>query len=114
MERDRGVGREVIIRAIESALKTATARHLDCNENDIRVAIDRKSLVVKTFRKLVVSADDTGPTLISLAKARRIKPDAVSGDEIEIPIAAESIGIFKRIFLVSCVLRSAVFGRTVE
>ena len=58
MERDRGVGREVIIRAIESALKTATARHLDCNENDIRVAIDRKTLVVKTFRKLVVSNDD--------------------------------------------------------
>ena len=92
MERDRGVSREVIIRAIESALKTATARHLDCNENDIRVAIDRKTLVVKTFRKLVVSSDDTGPTLISLAKARRIKPDAVAGEEIEIPIAAESIG----------------------
>ncbi len=92
LERDRGVSREVIIRAIESALKTATARHLDCNENDIRVAIDRKTLVVKTFRKYVVSDDDTGPTLISLAKARRLKADAAPGDEIEEPIRAESIG----------------------
>ena len=92
LERDRGVSREVIIRAIESALKTATARHLDCSEDDIRVTIDRKSLVVKTFRKFVVSDDDVGPTLISLRKARRLKPDAVPGDEVEIPIAAESIG----------------------
>ena len=88
----RGVSREIIIRAIESALKTATARHLDCNESDIRVSIDRKTLVVNTFRKFIVSDDDVGPTLISLAKARRLKADAAPGDEVEQPIRAESIG----------------------
>ena len=63
-------------------MKTATARHLDCNESDIRVSIDRKTLVVNTFRKFIVSDDDVGPTLISLAKARRLKADAAPGDEV--------------------------------
>ena len=93
LERDRGVSREIIIRAIESALMTVTSRHLDCNEGDIRVSIDRKSLVVKTFRKFVVGdGSDVGPTIVTLAKARKFKPDAVVGEEVEIPIPAESIG----------------------
>lgn len=92
LERDRGVSREIIIRAIESALKTATSRHLDCNEDDIRVFIDRKSLVVKTFRKYVVSDTDVGPAIITLAKANKIKPGSEIGDAIEVPIPAESIG----------------------
>lgn len=92
LERDRGVSREVIISAIEAALRTSTARHLGCSEDDIRVNIDRRTLSVNTYRKYAVSDDDTGPTLITVAKARRVNPLARAGDEVEVPIPATIIG----------------------
>lgn len=92
MERERGLNREVIIRAIESAIETVTARNLGCVLDDIRVQIDRKKLNVSAFRKFVVSDDDVGPTIISSAEARKINPTAVLGDVVEKQIPTNIIG----------------------
>lgn len=92
MERERGLNRELIIRAIESAIETVTSRYLGCALEDIRVQVDRKKLNVKAYRKFVVSDDDTGPTIISLEKARKVSPTAVLGDEVEVEIPPNIIG----------------------
>lgn len=91
MERERGVGREVIIEAIEGALEAAARKSIGIT-GDMRVNIDRKTLTIKAFQKMIVSEDDYGPNLISLRKARDIKPDAVAGEEIEVELPPERIG----------------------
>ncbi len=51
MESERGVEREVIIRAIELALESASEK-VGMQEEDLRVAIDRNSFEMKAFRRL--------------------------------------------------------------
>lgn len=51
METDRGVEREVIIRAIELALESASEK-VGVQEEDLRVAIDRNTFQMKAFRRL--------------------------------------------------------------
>lgn len=91
MERDRGVNRELIIRAIESALESVVAKKLDC-VGFLRVEINRKSLTIKAFRTYDVSDTEEGPSFITLEKAREIKPDAVLGERFEKEIPPSIIG----------------------
>ena len=91
MERERGVSRELIIQAIESALEAASRRSLGI-AGDMRVTIDRKTLAVKGFQTVTVSEDETGPEMVSLRKAREIKPDAMPGEEIEVELPPTQIG----------------------
>ena len=51
MESERGVEREVIIKAIESALQSVAEKD-DDGEDDLRIAIDRKTFAMKAFRML--------------------------------------------------------------
>lgn len=91
MERERGVSRELIIQAIESALEAAARKSLGVADG-VRVDINRKTLAIKAFQTLTVSDDDSGPNLISLRRARDLKPDAVVGEEIEIELPHTQIG----------------------
>jgi len=50
MENERGVEREVIIRAIESALQSATEK--EGEDDGLRIAIDRKTFAMKAYRTL--------------------------------------------------------------
>lgn len=93
LERDRGLNRETIIRAIESALRTAMSRHLGCGEDAVRVALDRKTLSVNTFRKYTICEGSVATDgCFPIVKARRLKSDAYVGGEIEVPVPASSIG----------------------
>ena len=76
-ERDRGVGREQIIRAIELALEKVFGNAFKC-PGLVRVQIDRKRLAVKAFRKVTVSDTDIGPAFIPVVKARRVRPERPS------------------------------------
>ena len=91
LERDRGVNREVIIQAIETALLSAAHKSMGVT-NDVRVEIDRKTLQVKAFDTLTASDDDTGPGFLSMRKAREIKPDVQPGDAVEVAIPPEKLG----------------------
>ncbi len=91
IERERGVERESVLTAIESAIKQA-ASHNPGVTNDLRVVINRKDLSLHVYDTMVVSNEETGTGFISLARARRIKPDAVEGDAIEIEMPAARLG----------------------
>ena len=92
IERERGVDREVVLGAIEKAVKKAADRNNPNVTNDLRVAIDRKTLTLHVYDTKVVSDEDVGPGYISVARARRLKPDAAEGDTIEIEIPAAKLG----------------------
>ena len=91
IERERGVDREIVLVAIEQAIQQAARRNPGVT-NDLRVAIDRKDLSLHVYDTMVVTDEDTGTGFISVARARRIKPDAAEGDTIEIEMPASRLG----------------------
>ena len=91
IERERGVERESVLTAIEGAIKQA-ASHNPGVTNDLRVVINRKDLSLHVYDTMVVSNEETGTGFITLARARRIKPDAVEGEAIEIEMPAARLG----------------------
>jgi len=91
LERDRGVNREVIIQAIESALLSAARKSLGVS-NDVKVVIDRKSLDIRAFDTLLATDEDSGPGFISMRKARELKPAIQPGEMLEVQIPPEKLG----------------------
>ena len=91
MERERGVDREVIVQAIESAIQQAARKSLDVS-NDLKVEIDRKTLAIKAHDLVLVSDEDTGVGFISLRRARLLKPDAKPGETLEIEVPPAKLG----------------------
>ena len=91
IERERGVDREIVLVAIEQAIQQAARRNPGVT-NDLRVAIDRKDLSLHVYDTMVVTDEDTGTGFISVARARRLKPDAAEGDTIEIEMPASRLG----------------------
>lgn len=92
MERERGVDRETIIEAIESALQNAADKSV-ADAEDLRVEIDRKTLDIKAFanKKVVVAVNDRYNE-VSLAEARRTHPDAQLDEMIEIESTPRNFG----------------------
>jgi len=92
MERERGVDRETIIGAIESALQNAANKSL-ADAEDLRVAINRETLDIKAFarKKVVLSVNDRYNE-VSLAEARRTNPAAQLDEIIEIESTPRNFG----------------------
>lgn len=92
MERERGVERETIIQAIESALQNVADKDLT-NTEHLRVEIDRNSLDIKAFAtKQVVISVNNRYLEISLADARRSDPNAQLNEMIEIESTPRNFG----------------------
>lgn len=92
MERERGVGRETIIEAIESALQNAANKSM-ADAEELRVEIDRNTLDIKAFarKKVVLSVNDRYNE-VSLAEARRADPSAQLDEFIEIESTPRNFG----------------------
>lgn len=92
MEKERGIDRESLIRMVEDALISASRKSVDATR-DFRVEIDRKTLVIKAYTKVEVAGTTSArDALISLAEARKIKPDAQLGDVVEVELKARDFG----------------------
>jgi len=92
MEKERGIDREVLIQAVEYALQSAARKNVDTTR-DIRVEIDRKTCDIRAFAPLdVVETVKDSSEQISLAKARKIKPDAAIGERIEVEATPRNFG----------------------
>jgi transcription termination/antitermination protein NusA len=91
LERDRGVNREVIIQAIESALLSAARKTIGVS-NDVKVEIDRKTLQVRAFDTLVATDEDSGLGFVSMRKAREMKSDVQPGESVTLEIPPEKLG----------------------
>src|SRR5258705_13290371 len=83
-EREKGINRDVLVAAVEEALLSAAKKAVG-PARELRCVIDQKSGDIKAFAKLVVSEKIISKhDQISVFDARRIKPDAKLGDEIEV------------------------------
>jgi N utilization substance protein A len=80
---EKGVSREVIFKAIESALASATKKRYVDEEIDCEVIIDRNTGNYETFRKWIVVPDEELALLgsqFTLEEAHEINPELKAGD----------------------------------
>ncbi len=92
MEKERGIDRETIIQAVESALVSASRKGVG-QPQDLRVEIDRNTFQIRGFAHVSVVDNVTDKhTQVSLHKARDIKPDAQLGDTIELEVPPSNLG----------------------
>ncbi len=91
-EREKGISRDVLVRAVEEALVSAARRAVG-PARDLRCSIDPKTGTIKAFARLIVSDKIISKhDQISIAEARRHKPDPQIGDEIEVEVTPGDFG----------------------
>ncbi len=91
-EREKGISRDVLVQAVEEALLSAAKKAVG-PARELRCAIDTKTGDIKAFAKLVVSDKVLSKhDQISVFDARRIKPDAQLGDELEVEVTPAGFG----------------------
>ncbi len=92
---EKGVSKEIIFEAIESALAAAAKKRYEDEEATIRVDIDRKSGDYKTYRSWLVVSNDVVPGLgdeLTLQEAHEIDTKLQPGDVYEIEIENPDFG----------------------
>ncbi|MGP8201270.1 MAG: transcription termination factor NusA [Limisphaerales bacterium] len=91
-EREKGISRDVLVQAVEEALVSAAKKAVG-PARELRCTIDTKNGDIKAFAKLVVSDKVISKhDQISVFDARRIKPDAQLGDELEKEVTPAGFG----------------------
>src|SRR5580693_4894481 len=91
-EREKGISRDILVAAVEEALLSAAKKAVG-PARELRCVIDQKSGDIKAFAKLVVSEKVLSKhDQISVFDARRIKPDAQLGEEIEKEVTPANFG----------------------
>src|SRR5450432_3202110 len=91
-EREKGISRDVLAGAVQEALLSAAKKAVG-PARELRVDIDQKNGNIKAFAKLIVSDKVISKhDQISVFDARRIKPDAQIGDEIEKEVTPTDFG----------------------
>src|SRR5438876_7743780 len=91
-EREKGISRDVLVAAVNEALLAAAKKAIG-PARELRCAIDQKNGDIKAFAKLVVSEKVVSKhDQISVFDARRIKPDAQVGEEVEVEVTPAGFG----------------------
>ena len=90
--REKGIDKEVLFEALEFALLSASKKTMGTDEN-VRMHVDRASgeFKVLSAKKVVPKVSDP-KVEISLAEARKIRPDAQLDEEVEIEGALGDFG----------------------
>ena len=93
MEKDRGIDREILIEAVESAIQAAANKGSE-EEDGVRIDIDRVSCEIRAYIKATVvkHAKPENKKEVSIVKAKRIDPDAKIGDIVEIKDTPQNLG----------------------
>ncbi len=94
ISREKGISRDILIETLRSALLSATRKRFGGRSN-IDLRIDPKTCDIFVFEtKKIVSKVLNEDEEISIDKARKILPDGVEGDEVNVPL---DLQVFSRI-----------------
>ena len=92
LEKEKGMDKEYLLEAIETALVTAYKRNFDSLEN-VKVEMDRQTGATHLYAiKKVVEKVEYPETEIELKEAQKINPDYNVDDEINIEIVPRDFG----------------------
>jgi N utilization substance protein A len=91
-EREKGIGRDVLVKAVEEALLSAAKKAVG-PARELRCVIDTKTGDIRAFAKLMVSERVLSKhDQITVFDARRIKADAQLGEELEVEVTPAGFG----------------------
>ncbi len=91
-EREKGISKDVLVAAVQEALLSAAKKAVG-PARELRCEIDSKSGDIRAFAKLVVTEKVVSKhDQITVFDARRIKEDAIVGDEVEIEVTPAGFG----------------------
>jgi len=91
-EREKGISRDVLLAAVQEALLSAAKKAVG-PARELRCEIDSKGGDIRAFAKLVVSDKVVSKhDQISIFDARRIRPTAQLGEEIEVEVTPAGFG----------------------
>src|SRR5881396_4399486 len=83
MATEKGIDKEVLFEALESALLSASKKTMGAADN-VRMHLDRATGALKVYQRKRVVEEVTDPKVeISLAEAKALNPEAELGDELE-------------------------------
>ncbi len=92
MEREKGIKRDVVITAIETALRAAARKSIK-EEANVAVQINPKSGDIEVFcEKEIVEHVDYPAKEISLTAAQELDPDCQIGQFIDVPVTPKNFG----------------------
>lgn len=92
MEREKGIKRDVVIAAIETALKTAARKSIK-DEANVSVQIHPKTGDIEVFcEKEIVEAVKSSAKEITLEAAQELDPDCEVGQFIDVPVTPKNFG----------------------
>jgi len=92
IERDKGIGKEVLLEAIEAALISSYKRNFNTAQN-VRVDINRLTGVIRVYARKTVVDEVLDPRMeISLYAAREINPNYTIDDIVEIEVTPRDFG----------------------
>ena len=91
-EKEKGISRDVLTSAVQEFLLSAAKKAIG-PAREMRVAIDPKTGDIRAFAKLLVSEKVISKhDQISVFDARRVKPDAQVGEELELEVTPTGFG----------------------
>ena len=91
-EREKGIDRETLLSAVESALLAASKKSVS-PARDLRIEIDRKTCHIRALARVtVVDAVKAPHDEISLENAKVINPDFQIGDTLEVEVTPRNFG----------------------
>src|SRR5881392_3551360 len=91
-EREKGINKEVLVKAVEEASLSAAKKAVG-PARELRCSVDPKSGDIRAFAKLIVSDKVASKhDQISVFDARRFKPEAQIGDEVEVEVTPANFG----------------------
>ena len=92
LEKEKGMNKDYLLDAIETALVTAYKRNFDSLEN-VKVSMDRKTGATHVYAvKQVVEKPENLETEISLEDAKKINPDVKEEETVEVEIVPRNFG----------------------
>jgi len=92
MERERGIDRETLLSAVESALLSASKKSLSPAQ-EIRVSIDRKTCDVRAYAQVTVVETVKLPhDELTVAAAKALNSAAKLGDKLEVEVTPKDFG----------------------
>lgn len=92
ISREKGISREILIEALESALLSAMRKKYGGRTN-INLIMDRQKCSINVFESKTVVATVTNPLEeISLAEAVKIAPEKKEGDTVDFPLDLQDLG----------------------
>ena len=92
ISREKGIAKETMVEALESALLSAMRKKYGGRTN-INLTIDRKKCSIRVFESKQVVAEVADPDMeISVKEAAKIDPSKKEGDAIEFPLDLQDLG----------------------